>query len=68
MIGLGIFLAALASASPAPPQQACTPLRVMTYNIRLDLASDGPNRWSERRNEFMDTTSFPTRWSAKGAR
>jgi endonuclease/exonuclease/phosphatase family metal-dependent hydrolase len=53
MIGLGLLLAALAGASAAPAQQACTPLRVMTYNIRLDLASDGPNRWSERRNEFI---------------
>lgn len=24
-------------------------LRVMTYNIRLDLASDGPNSWSHRK-------------------
>lgn len=53
MIGLGILFAALASALPAPAQQACTPMRVMTYNIRLDIASDGPNRWSERRDEFI---------------
>ena len=53
MIGLGILFAALASASAVSGQQACTPLRVMTYNIRLDVASDGPNRWSERRNEFI---------------
>ncbi|HEU4697144.1 MAG TPA: endonuclease/exonuclease/phosphatase family protein, partial [Sphingomicrobium sp.] len=25
----------------------------MTYNIRLDLASDGPNRWSARRDQFI---------------
>jgi endonuclease/exonuclease/phosphatase family metal-dependent hydrolase len=25
----------------------------MTYNIRLDLESDGPNRWSQRRDEFI---------------
>ena len=24
------------------------PLRLMTYNIRLDLASDGQNAWSHR--------------------
>src|SRR6185503_20405447 len=26
------------------------PLRVMTFNLRLDLASDGPNAWPHRRD------------------
>lgn len=26
------------------------PLRLMTYNIRLDIASDGPNAWPHRRD------------------
>ena len=36
-----------------PPAKTCAPLRVMTYNIRLDLESDGINRWSARRDQFM---------------
>lgn len=38
-------------AAPAP--RSCAPLRVMTYNIRLDLESDGINRWSARRDQFI---------------
>ncbi len=45
-----LVLAALASA--ATPQ-TCAPVRVMTYNIRLDLESDGVNRWSNRREQFI---------------
>jgi len=46
-----LVLAALASA--ATPPQTCAPVRVMTYNIRLDLDSDGVNRWSNRREQFI---------------
>lgn len=46
-------LLAAAVASIAPARPACAPIRVMTYNIRLDLASDGANRWAERRGEFI---------------
>lgn len=28
-------------------------MRVMTYNIRLAIDSDGPNRWQERRDQFI---------------
>jgi len=28
-------------------------MRVMTYNIRLDLESDGANKWSNRRDQFV---------------
>jgi len=45
-------LAALVTGA-APAKPACEPLRVMTYNIRLDLESDGVNRWSNRRDEFI---------------
>jgi len=38
-------------AAPAP--KACAPLRVMTYNIRLAIDSDGPNRWQARRDQFI---------------
>jgi endonuclease/exonuclease/phosphatase family metal-dependent hydrolase len=41
-----IALVTMASASGAEPQT----LRLMTYNIRLDLASDGVNAWSHRRD------------------
>jgi len=41
---LFIFLAACASAREP------VPLRLMTYNIRLDVASDGENAWPHRRD------------------
>jgi len=54
MASLSIVLAMLATASsPAHHQPACTTLRVMTYNIRLDLESDGANKWSNRRDQFV---------------
>ncbi|HEU0284576.1 MAG TPA: endonuclease/exonuclease/phosphatase family protein [Sphingomicrobium sp.] len=37
----------------APPARTCEPLRVMSYNIRLDLESDGINGWSNRREQFV---------------
>ncbi|WP_405415194.1 endonuclease/exonuclease/phosphatase family protein [Maribacter sp. Asnod1-A12] len=30
----------------------------MTYNIRLDVASDGENRWSERKDILLDEIQF----------
>jgi endonuclease/exonuclease/phosphatase family metal-dependent hydrolase len=53
MLGLPLALALLASVSGAPAQKACAPLRVMTYNIRLDLESDGINRWANRSDQFI---------------
>ena len=41
---LGILLAGAALARES------VPLRLMTYNIRLDLASDGANAWPHRRD------------------
>lgn len=43
-------LAALLSACATLPRDAGDPrgIRAMTYNIRLDLASDGPNAWPHR--------------------
>ena len=46
-----IALAIAALAATATP--TCAPIRVMTYNIRLDLESDGANRWSNRRDQFI---------------
>jgi endonuclease/exonuclease/phosphatase family metal-dependent hydrolase len=34
----------------AAPAATAAPLRVMTFNLRLDLASDGPNAWPHRRD------------------
>jgi endonuclease/exonuclease/phosphatase family metal-dependent hydrolase len=48
---IALALAALAYAGT--PSQTCAPVRVMTYNIRLDLESDGANRWSNRRDQFI---------------
>lgn len=45
-------LAALTMGA-APHRASCPPLRVMTYNIRLALESDGPNRWEARRDRFI---------------
>jgi len=50
-----LIFAALAvfATGAATAKQACGPVRVMTYNIRLDLAEDGVNRWSNRRDQFI---------------
>ena len=37
----------------APLPKTCAPLRVMTYNIRLAIDSDGPNPWQARRDRFI---------------
>ncbi|WP_343520980.1 endonuclease/exonuclease/phosphatase family protein [Sphingomonas sp.] len=49
MIGLG-----LAAALPAAAQ-AREGLKVMSFNVRLPIASDGPNRWEARRDLFVET-------------
>jgi endonuclease/exonuclease/phosphatase family metal-dependent hydrolase len=46
-------LAVLTLAGHAAAAPVCAPLRVMTYNIRLALESDGPNRWEARRRAFI---------------
>lgn len=49
---LATMLLAAGSTSPALAAR-CEPLRVMSYNIRLDLKSDGENRWEGRRDQFI---------------
>lgn len=49
MIGLG-----LAAALPAAAQ-AREGLKVMSFNVRLPIASDGPNRWEARQDLFIET-------------
>ena len=50
---IALAAAAAFSIAAAPPKPVCPPLRVMTYNIRLDLAEDGVNRWANRRDQFI---------------
>jgi endonuclease/exonuclease/phosphatase family metal-dependent hydrolase len=49
---VALFAMLIASAAEA---KTCAPIevRVMSYNIRLDVASDGPNAWPYRRNELI---------------
>ena len=49
LILLGLAVVTMGAA----PAQTCEPLRVMSYNIRLDLESDGINRWANRREQFI---------------
>lgn len=37
------------------PARAGDTLRVMTFNVRLPMASDGPERWQARRDLFVKT-------------
>jgi endonuclease/exonuclease/phosphatase family metal-dependent hydrolase len=50
---LGACFAMLASI--AHPARAADTLRVMTFNVRLPMASDGPERWDARRDLFVKT-------------
>ena len=49
LILFGLAVATMGAA----PARTCEPLRVMSYNIRLDLESDGINRWANRREQFV---------------
>ena len=44
-----------ASGLAARPAHAADALRVMTFNVRLPMASDGPERWEARRDLFVRT-------------
>lgn len=48
-IGLA-FAAALPAAAKGPDG-----LRVMSFNVRLPVAADGPNRWEARQGLFVET-------------
>lgn len=51
MIRLALLAALALLAVPVSAAPRCPPdTRVMTYNIRLDTAADGPNRWDQRRD------------------
>jgi endonuclease/exonuclease/phosphatase family metal-dependent hydrolase len=51
LLQLLALCALLPSAAAAAEPQS---LRLMTYNIRLDIASDGPNAWPHRRQWVAD--------------
>lgn len=54
MLGMaGLCVMPMASPSHAATCAARDDLRAMTYNIRLDVAVDGANRWANRREEFL---------------
>lgn len=44
-----------ASGLFAHPARAADTLRVMTFNVRLPMASDGPERWEARRDLLVKT-------------
>ena len=50
----GVIIALLASFTTANTQK----LRLMTYNIRLDVASDGVNAWPNRRDDLAAQVLF----------
>lgn len=53
MVVFHLLLAALCVSAPALAQE--TPLRVMTFNVRLPIASDGANAWEHRRDLLVKT-------------
>ncbi|KQM64474.1 endonuclease [Sphingomonas sp. Leaf17] len=51
-----MMLAALvAMATPATAKDGPRDLRVMSFNVRLPIASDGPNAWAQRRDLLVAT-------------
>lgn len=57
LLGLSLVLAACATTAQTGPAQA-TPIRAMTFNIRLDTAADGPNAWPHRQNMVADLIRY----------
>ena len=49
---IGLALAAMPGATLAAARDD---LRVMSFNVRLPLESDGPNRWGARQDLFVET-------------
>lgn len=43
---------------PAAASHAAEPWRLATYNLRLDLASDGVNAWPHRRAQVLDLVRY----------
>lgn len=49
LLVLALLLGACAHVAETSPERTA-PLKVMSFNIRLDLASDGPNAWPHRKH------------------
>ena len=47
-----------AASQPSVAPAAAAPLRIMTFNLRLDVASDGPNAWPYRRDWVASLIRF----------
>lgn len=43
---------------PEPARVAATSLRIMTFNVRMNSASDGPNAWPRRKDIAAGTIAF----------
>ena len=52
---LGLLLALVVGAWPAPPAAAQVTLDVMTFNIRTSNVDDGVNAWPHRRDVVVET-------------
>ncbi|HEY0198760.1 MAG TPA: endonuclease/exonuclease/phosphatase family protein [Rhodanobacter sp.] len=50
-----LLIAAMFALFVAAPAFAAQDLRVMTFNVRLGIADDGPNRWDLRRDIMVRT-------------
>lgn len=58
-LATGCRASAPAAQRHAPaPSTAASSLRVMTFNLRLDVASDGPNAWPHRRDRVAALIRF----------
>jgi len=59
---IAVFMAALAAAActamPGPARYAAAAIRVMTFNIRMNSPSDGPNAWPLRKELAAGTIAF----------
>lgn len=55
---MGILFALVLLCLPTASSQEQTPLAVMTYNIRLDVASDGVNAWPNRKELLVGLIRF----------
>lgn len=61
---LAVLAAGCRASSPeqwrpvAPVSALAPPLRVMTFNLRLDVASDGPDAWPHRRDRVAALIRF----------
>lgn len=56
-LALAVLLGACAHMA-AQPSAADTTIRAMTFNIRLDIASDGANAWPHRRGIVADLIRY----------